>query len=130
MPSSSMRAFPFSTTVPTPVGVSTPPRPHPAARMRSTSVPCGTSSTSSSPESIFFCVSGLRPMWLTMVLRMTPALTSLPMPMPGSALSLAITVRPRFLWRTSSSTSRSGVPTPMKPPIITLAPSGMSSTAA
>jgi hypothetical protein len=58
-----------------------------------------------------------------------PALMSLPMPMPGSALSFAITVRLRLPWRTSSSTRRSGVPTPMNPPIITVAPSGIIATA-
>ena len=88
-----MRCLPFSTTVPTPVGVSTPPRPKPPARMRSISVPCGTRSTSSSPASIFFCVSGLRPMWLAIVFFTAPALISLPMPTPGIALSFAITVR-------------------------------------
>ena len=52
-----------------------------------------------------------------------------PMPRPGIALSLAMTVRRRLPWRTSSSINRSGVPTPIKPPIIRLAPSGIRSTA-
>src|SRR5215471_2464507 len=51
------------------------------------------------------------------------------MPWPGLAVSLAITVRLRLPWRTSSSITRSGLPTAMKPPIITLAPSGMRATA-
>src|SRR6187431_201149 len=97
--------------------------------MRSISVPCGTSSTSSSPASIFFCVSGFSPMWLTIALASAPALTSLPIPTPGSAVSLAITVSRRLPCRTISSTIRSGVPTPMKPPIIRLAPSGIFATA-
>src|SRR5262249_34252389 len=46
-----------------------------------------------------------------------------------TAVSLAITVRSRFCCRTISSITRSGVPTPMKPPIIRLAPSGISATA-
>src|SRR5262249_8355182 len=50
------------------------------------------------------------------------------MPLPGVAVSLAMTVRSRFFWRTSSSTTRSGVPTAMKPPIRRLAPSGIIST--
>ena len=54
---------------------------------------------------------------------------SLPMPMPGEAVSLAITVRSRFSCRTSSSISASGVPTPMKPPIIRVAPFGIRATA-
>jgi hypothetical protein len=44
LPPSCTFCLPSSTIVPTPVGVSTPPRPQPPARMRSTSVPCGTSS--------------------------------------------------------------------------------------
>src|SRR5437773_906204 len=54
---------------------------------------------------------------------------SLPMPTPGMAVSFAITVRFPVPRRTSSSMTRSGVPTPMKPPIITLAPSGISDAA-
>src|SRR5215470_9066054 len=50
------------------------------------------------------------------------------MPLSGVAVSLAMTVRSRLPWRTSSSTTRSGVPTPIKPPIITLAPSGIIAT--
>ena len=68
-------------------------------------------------------------MWLAIVLAISPALTSLPMPLPGIAVSLAMTVRSRLPWRTSSSITRSGVPTPMKPPIIRLAPSGIMATA-
>ena len=68
-------------------------------------------------------------MWLTIAFFTRRARTSLPMPTPGIAVSLAITVRSRLPWRTSSSTTFSGVPTAMKPPIIRLAPSGISATA-
>src|SRR5262249_57552841 len=51
------------------------------------------------------------------------------MPRPGIAVSFAITVRFFFPWRTSSSITRSGVPTAMKPPIISVAPSGIMVTA-
>src|SRR5438034_2467366 len=124
-----MVVLPFSTTVPTPVAVSTPPSPKPPARIRSMSVPCGTSSTSVLPAIICCCVSGLRPMWLTIARRTSPARMSLPMPTPGMAVSFAITVRFPVPRRTSSSMTRSGVPTPMKPPIITLARSGISDAA-
>ena len=67
-------------------------------------------------------------MWLTMALRSSLASTSLPMPLPGVAVSLAITVRSRLFWRTISSMTRSGVPTAMNPPIIRLAPSGIMAT--
>src|SRR4051812_12358396 len=67
-------------------------------------------------------------MWLTIALRTSLASTSLPIPWPGDAVSLAITVRSRLFCRISSSMTRTGVPIPMKPPIMTLAPSGMTET--
>src|SRR5262245_20568778 len=97
--------------------------------MRSISVPCGTSSTTILPAIICCWVSGLRPMWLAIVLERRPAPTSLPMPLPGTAVSFAMTIRLRLPCRTSSSTRRSGVPTPMNPPIMRLAPSGIMATA-
>ena len=59
-----------------------------------------------------------------------PAVISLPMPKPGRPVSLAMTVRFFLAAATSASISRCGEPTPMKPPIITTAPSGMSAAAA
>src|SRR5215212_9401343 len=115
--------------VPMPVAVRMPPSPKPPARMRSASVPCGTRSTCRLPASICRCVSGLRPMWLTITWRSSPASISLPMPIPGAAVSLAMTVRSLFFCRTISSTTGSGVPTPMKPPIIRVAPAGIIATA-
>ena len=82
-----------------------------------------------SPAIIFFWVSGLRPMWLAIAFPTSPAATSLPMPFAGEAVSFAITTKSRFLWRTSSSITRSGVPVPMKPPIMRLAPLGIIATA-
>src|SRR5262249_11568733 len=64
-------------------------------------------------------------MWLTMTLRNSLAWTSLPIPLSGIAVSLAMTVRSRFFCRTISSMIRSGVPTPRNPPIIKIAPSGI-----
>ena len=74
------------------------------------------------------CVSGLRPIWLTIALRTSLAPMSLPIPRPGMAVSLAMTVRLRFFCRTISSMTLSGVPTAMNPPIIRLAPSGIIAT--
>src|SRR3954469_23277091 len=54
---------------------------------------------------------------------------NLPTPFPGVAASLLIRVRPDFFCRTSSSSRRSGVPTPMKPPTMMLAPFGIMATA-
>ena len=124
-----MRALPSSTTVPIPVGVNTPPNPEPPARMRSTRVPCGTSSIAIVFAIICCWAFGLRPIWLAISDDTSPASTSLPMPLPGEQASLAMTLRPDLRWRTTSSITRSGVPTPMKPPIIRRAPSGISATA-
>ena len=68
-------------------------------------------------------------MWLAISRLTRPLSTSLPMPTPGLAVSLAMMVRSRLPWRTISSITRSGVPTAMKPPIIRLAPSGIIATA-
>src|SRR3954467_1198048 len=101
----------------------------PPARIRSASVPWGTSSTSISPASICRWVSGLVPIWLVMTLRTSLASISLPIPTPGRAVSLAMMVRSLLPWRTASSMRRGGVPTAMKPPIIRLAPLGIRATA-
>src|SRR5271166_3822580 len=130
LPSTSTICLPFSTRVPRPVAVRTPPKPTPPARMRSISVPWGTSSTSISPAIIFACVSGLRPMCEAITFATAPALISLPIPLPGIAVSLAMMVRffaPRL---TKASISLWGEPTPMNPPIKHVAPSGISAAAA
>jgi len=64
---------------------------------------------------------------LTITRRKSFAVISLPM--PGAAVSLAMTVKSLFCCRTSSSTSGSGVPTPMNPPTISVAPAGIIATA-
>ena len=78
--------LPSSTIVPTPVGVSTPPRPQPPARIRSTSVPCGTSLTAIFPAIICSCTFGLSPIWLAMMFATSEASNSLPMPRPAAPL--------------------------------------------
>ncbi len=93
--------------------------------MHSTSVPCGTSVTSISPAIILACVSGFSPMCEATRRATAPARISLPMPRPGIAVSLAMTVRPRTPRATIASIRRFGVPTPMKPPMRTVAPSGI-----
>ena len=98
--------------------------------MRSASVPCGTRSTVISPVIIWRWVSGLVPMCETTRLRTSLASIKRPMPNPGRAVSLAITVSPLRSWRTSSPISRCGEPMPMKPPIINDDPSCICSTAA
>ena len=59
-----------------------------------------------------------------------PASISLPIPTPGRAVSLAMTVSSRAPPATSASIMRSGMPTPMKPPIMRLDPSEIKTAAA
>ena len=93
------------------------------------SVPCGTNSMIIPPDIICCCASRLRPMWLTTALLTAFALTSFPTPIPGFAVSFAIMVRFFFRWCTSSSMTSSGLPMPINPPTIKVAPSGIISTA-
>src|SRR3974377_1381774 len=97
--------------------------------MRSASVPCGHSSASSSLAMICRCVSGLVPICETTTLRTAFAAIRSPMPTPGRAVSLAITVKLLRPCRTNSAIIRCGLPTPKNPPIMTEAPSGIFSTA-
>src|SRR5208337_2193504 len=114
-----------STSVPRPVLVSTPPSPNPAARIRSASVPWGTSSTSRSPAIICRCVSGFAPICEAIRRFTIRPVISLPMAIPGNAVSLAITVRSFRPAETRPTIKRRGVPTPKNPPIMRVAPSGI-----
>ena len=121
--------FPSSTAVPIPVGVSTPPRPAPLARMRSAKVPCGTSVTLSSPEFIFWPDTGLVPMWEAVSVAARFWQMSLPTPTSGYAVSLVMRLRflePLF---TRASMREKALPQPMKPATMSVAPSLISSTA-
>src|SRR5215471_12810037 len=75
------------------------------------------------------CVSGLVPICDTITLRTAFAAMRSPMPTPGRAVSLAITVKLLRPCRTSSAMIRCGLPTPKNPPIMTEAPSGIFSIA-
>ena len=68
-------------------------------------------------------------MWLAVSVETSDASNSLPTPLPGTAASLLMMESSDFLCLTSSSSSRSGVPTPMKPPTMTVAPLGIMATA-
>src|SRR5271157_3742687 len=65
------------------------------------------------------------PMWETTARATHPASISRPTPTPGRAVSLPIIVSLQALRSTRASTNRIGVPTPIKPPNITVAPSGI-----
>src|SRR6516164_4882327 len=97
--------------------------------MRSTSVPWGTRSTAIFFVIICCCAFGFNPIWLAVKVDTSEASISFPTPLPGTAASLQTSESSDLCCRTSSSSSRSGVPTPMKPPTITLAPLGIIATA-
>ena len=68
-------------------------------------------------------------MWLAVSVETSDASNNFPTPLPGTAASLLMMESSDFLCLTSSSSSRSGVPTPMNPPTITVAPLGILATA-
>src|SRR5690606_10187764 len=68
-------------------------------------------------------VSGLVPMWLVIRLATASALISMPMPLPCTPVSLAISVKSRTPLRASSAMRFRGAPQVRKPPIITVLPS-------
>ena len=68
-------------------------------------------------------------MWLVVNVETSDASNSLPTPLPGRAASLQMMESSDFFCRTNSWTRRSGVPIPMKPPIMILAPLGIMATA-
>src|SRR5258707_4930518 len=114
---------------PTPVGLSTPPGPKPAPRMLSTKVLWGTRLTATLLANICFCTFGFSPMWLVVSVETSAASNNFPTPLPGTAASLQMIDSSDFLCLTTSSSRRSGVPTPMNPPTMTLAPLGIMATA-
>src|SRR6516162_1338537 len=97
--------------------------------MRSTSVPWGTRSTAIFFAIICCCAFGFNPIWLAVNVDTSEASISFPTPLPGTAASLQTSESSDLCCRTSSSSSRSGVPTPMKPPTISLVPLGIIATA-
>ena len=68
-------------------------------------------------------------MWLVVSVETSAASNSFPTPLPGTAASLLMMESSDFLCLTISSSSRSGVPTPMNPPTMTVAPLGIMATA-
>ncbi len=104
LPSSVSVCLPSSTTVPTPVGVRKPPSPAPPQRICSISVPCGTRTTSISPDIMRRPVSGLVPICEAITLRTRPLTMSGPMPVSTNAVSLAINVRSRTPDSSNAST--------------------------
>src|SRR6478752_7722075 len=103
--------------------------PLPPARRRSASVPCGVSSTSSSPARYCRANSLFSPTYDAMIRRMRPACSSRPSPQSSTPQLLLTTSRS---WTPESSRawiSTLGIPHKPNPPTARVAPSGMSATA-
>ena len=119
-----------STEVPTPVGVSTPPRPQPPARMRSTKVPCGIRSTA-----IWLRQHLLLRLRIEADVACGQARDQRRVEQLADAFAghRGVVADQRKTGSsaacTTSSSRRSGVPTPMNPPTMMLAPSGIIATA-
>src|SRR5690348_8932206 len=106
--------------------------PAPAARIRSDSVPCGTSSSSTFPEryaSWKWCESTWRG-YEQISFLMRPALNSAAIPTSPLPALLLTMVRSFAPCAMSASTSSSGTPEPPKPPTRMVAPSRTSASAA
>src|SRR2546426_5253176 len=104
--------------------------PAPPARIRSANVPCGTSSTSSSPLRNCRSNSLFSPTYVETIFCTCRDRRSTPMPNSSTPALLLMTVRP-FVPRACSALMRfSGMPHRPKPPIMIVAPSGTSATAA
>src|SRR5206468_2434722 len=130
LPSITRVSLPSATSVPYPVGVKNPPMPAPPARIRSANVPCGTSSTSSSPLRNCRSHSLFSPTYVETIFCTCRDRRSMPMPNSSTPALLLMTVRP-FVPRACSALMRfSGMPHRPKPPIMIVAPSGTNATAA
>src|SRR4051812_19891746 len=103
--------------------------PVPPARSLSTSVPCGVSSTSSSPDRYSRATSLLPPTNELIVLQMRPAYSSMPKAWSSTPQLFEIVVRSRVPCSRSASISAKGTPQSPKPPTASTAPSGTSATA-
>src|SRR4051794_3102424 len=120
---------PSATCVPTPAGVKNAGMPAPPARSRSAKVPCGTNSTSSSPDRNCRSNSLFSPTYDPVVRRILLADSSIPRP-HSSTPQLLLTVSSSSTPAASSaSISAVGMPQRPKPPTASEAPLGMSATA-
>src|SRR5699024_5001056 len=120
---------PSATKVPTPVRVKNAPMPEPPARMRSASVPCGVSSTSSSPDRYWRANSLFSPTYEATMRRSLPASSSMPRPLPSTPALLEKTSNPPTSRAASAVRTTCGMPHRPNPPAAIDAPSGISATA-
>jgi len=116
--------------VPTPVWVKNAAIPDPPARSFSASVPCGVSSSSSSPDRNCRSNSLFSPTYDDVIFRMRCAASRMPRPQSSTPQLLLTTLRSVVPWARSASMRAIGFPESPKPPTASEAPSGMSATAA
>ena len=103
--------------------------PAPPARSFSASVPCGVSSSSSSPERNCRSNSLFSPTYDEVILRMRLAFSSTPRPQSSTPQLFETIERSRVPWASNASMRAMGFPERPKPPTASEAPSGMSATA-
>ena len=121
---------PSATWVPTPVAVKNAGMPEPPARIRSARVPCGVSSTSSSPARYCRANSLFSPTYDDTIRRSRFSISSRPRPQSSTPQLLEIASRSVAPWVSRASMSTDGMPHRPKPPTARVAPEPMSSTAA
>ena len=131
LPSASYRHGrpPSATWVPPPVAVKNAAMPEPPARIRSASVPCGVSSTSSSPERYCRANSLFSPTYDATIRRSRFSASSRPSPQSSTPQLFETASRSVVPASSSASISTDGIPHNPNPPTDSVAPSGMSATA-
>src|SRR4051812_19083124 len=120
---------PSATWVPPPVAVKNAAIPEPPARIRSASVPCGVSSTSSSPERYCRANSLFSPTYDAIIRRNRFSASNRPRPHSSTPQLFETASRSVVPASRSASISTDGIPHNPKPPTDSVAPSGMSATA-
>ena len=103
--------------------------PEPPARSFSARVPCGVSSSSSSPERNCRSNSLFSPTYDDVILRMRLAFSRMPRPQSSTPQLLLTMLRSLVPCASSASMSAMGLPESPNPPTASDAPSGMSATA-
>src|SRR6195952_3831901 len=120
---------PSATWVPPPVAVKNAAIPDPPARIRSARVPCGVSSTSSSPERYCRANSLFSPTDDAIIRRSRFSPSSRPRPQSSTPQLFETASRSVVPASSNASISTDGIPHSPKPPTDSVAPSGMSATA-
>src|SRR3954471_3359791 len=103
--------------------------PDPPARIRSASVPCGVSSTSSSPERYCRANSLFSPTYDATIRRSRPFSSSSPSPQPSTPALFEPASRSLVPASSSAAINTEGIPHNPNPPTAIVAPSGTSATA-